>query len=60
MLKKEYKFTPPKGEKPDSDGLTPTMIDFNWERDVAPGVSIYHSYSVLDRALNILILVNQN
>lgn len=39
ILKKEYKLTPASGEQPDADGLTPTMLDFVWERDVTPGVS---------------------
>jgi len=37
VLKKEFKYVPSpasKDEKPDADGLTPSMIDFSWERDV--------------------------
>lgn len=36
---KEYRYVPPpaaKDEKPDELGLTPSMIDFDWERDVEP------------------------
>jgi len=37
VLKKEYKYIPPpaaEGEVPDEDGITPSMLDFNWERDI--------------------------
>ncbi|KAI0702426.1 hypothetical protein BC835DRAFT_1263769 [Cytidiella melzeri] len=37
VLKKEFKYVPPEvaaDEKPGEDGLTDSMIDFNWERDV--------------------------
>ncbi|KAI5991598.1 hypothetical protein EDD15DRAFT_2276340 [Pisolithus albus] len=36
VLKKEYKYITPPGaadETPDADGLTPSMLDFSWERD---------------------------
>ncbi|KAI6153397.1 hypothetical protein BKA82DRAFT_4089456 [Pisolithus tinctorius] len=39
VLKKEYKYVCPPGaadETPDADGLTPSMLDFSWERDVQP------------------------
>ncbi|KAH7883795.1 hypothetical protein F5I97DRAFT_1895666 [Phlebopus sp. FC_14] len=39
VLKKEYKYVPPPvaiDEKPDEDGLTPSMLDFSWARDVEP------------------------
>ncbi|KAH9911431.1 uncharacterized protein BXZ73DRAFT_93386 [Epithele typhae] len=39
VLKKEYKFMPPPVEaddKPDADGITETMLEFTWERDVEP------------------------
>jgi len=39
VLKKEYKYVPPpaaKDEKPDEHGITPSMLDFAWDRDVAP------------------------
>jgi template-activating factor I len=39
VLKKEYKFVPPPAaseETPDADGITPSMLDFSWERDVEP------------------------
>ncbi|KAG1716325.1 hypothetical protein ID866_809 [Astraeus odoratus] len=39
VLKKEYKYVPPPSaatEEPDADGLTPSMLDFSWERDVQP------------------------
>jgi len=42
-LKKEYKYVAPPAsanEKPDADGLTPSMLDFSWERDVKPSASI--------------------
>ena len=42
VLKKEYKYVPPPVEsddKPDADGITETMLEFSWERDVQPQVS---------------------
>ncbi|KAH8120660.1 hypothetical protein DFH11DRAFT_82001 [Phellopilus nigrolimitatus] len=39
VLKKEYKFIAPpaaKDEVADEHGITPSMLDFDWERDVAP------------------------
>ncbi|KAI0274858.1 hypothetical protein BC834DRAFT_850042 [Gloeopeniophorella convolvens] len=38
VLKKEYKFEPSNAaadEQPDADGITPSMLEFSWERDVA-------------------------
>ena len=43
VLKKEYKYIVPPAaadETPDADGLTPSMLDFSWERDVKPSASI--------------------
>ncbi|THH19071.1 hypothetical protein EUX98_g8843 [Antrodiella citrinella] len=37
VLKKEYKYIPPpaaSSEQADSDGITESMLDFSWERDV--------------------------
>jgi len=37
VLKKEYKYIVPPAaadEKPDDDGITESMLDFSWERDV--------------------------
>ncbi|KAH8100477.1 hypothetical protein BXZ70DRAFT_937338 [Cristinia sonorae] len=37
VLKKEYKYIPPPAastDKADEDGITETMLDFSWERDV--------------------------
>lgn len=42
MLKKVYKFVPQDAaadEKPDADGLTKSMLEFSWERDVEVLVS---------------------
>jgi len=39
VLKKVYKFIPPpaaKDETPDEHGITDSMLDFDWERDVEP------------------------
>jgi template-activating factor I len=37
VLKKEYRFVPPNvTEQPDADGITQSMLDFSWERDVVP------------------------
>jgi template-activating factor I len=41
-LKKEYKYIAPPaaaGESPDADGITDSMLDFSWERDVVASVS---------------------
>ncbi|KAI0755773.1 hypothetical protein C8Q74DRAFT_1305325, partial [Fomes fomentarius] len=41
VLKKEYKYVPPPvdtEDKPDADGITDTMLEFSWERDVEPQV----------------------
>ncbi|KAH9968756.1 hypothetical protein BC827DRAFT_1257757 [Russula dissimulans] len=38
VLKKEYKFVPSNAaadEEPDADGITPSMLEFSWERDVS-------------------------
>ena len=40
-MKKVYKFEPSNAaaeEAPDADGITPSMLDFSWERDVTPQV----------------------
>ncbi|KAJ7596641.1 hypothetical protein C8J56DRAFT_917945 [Mycena floridula] len=42
VLKKEYKYMPPPAaanETPDADGITPSMLDFSWERDVKPSAA---------------------
>ncbi|KAG6814014.1 hypothetical protein H0H92_003864 [Tricholoma furcatifolium] len=39
VLKKEFKFVPPPAaadEKPDEDGITESMLEFSWDRDVVP------------------------
>ncbi|KAJ7356994.1 hypothetical protein DFH08DRAFT_850715 [Mycena albidolilacea] len=39
VLKKEYKYNAPPNaadDKPDADGITESMLDFSWERDVEP------------------------
>jgi hypothetical protein len=41
VLKKEYKFEPSNAagdEEPDADGITPSMLEFSWERDVSAQV----------------------
>ncbi|KAJ7770843.1 hypothetical protein DFH07DRAFT_805457 [Mycena maculata] len=38
VLKKEYKYSAPDNvadDKPDENGITDTMLDFSWERDVS-------------------------
>jgi hypothetical protein len=52
-LKKEYKFKPSSAaanEEPDADGITQSMLDFSWERDVTAQV-----YRYLDAVLVFLI-----
>ncbi len=42
MLKKEYKYVAPESaasQTPDKDGITDSMLDFSWERDVKTSVS---------------------
>ncbi|KAJ7225878.1 hypothetical protein GGX14DRAFT_422715 [Mycena pura] len=40
VLKKEYRYQAPaataENDKPDENGITDTMLDFSWERDVEP------------------------
>ncbi|EMD41636.1 hypothetical protein CERSUDRAFT_110207 [Gelatoporia subvermispora B] len=39
VLKKEYQYVPPNSagdDKADEDGITESMLDFSWERDVKP------------------------
>jgi len=45
VLRKEYKFVPSpasSNETPDADGITPSMLDFSWERDVVPQKTTVH------------------
>ncbi|KAF9056680.1 hypothetical protein BJ165DRAFT_1435570 [Panaeolus papilionaceus] len=41
VLKKQYKYVAPTAEKetPDADGITQSMLDFSWERDVEPSAT---------------------
>ena len=44
MLTKEYKYVPPPAaadDKPDENGITQAMVDFEYERDVEPKVSFF-------------------
>ncbi|KAF7978914.1 hypothetical protein HWV62_44441 [Athelia sp. TMB] len=39
ILKKEFKYVPPPSaseDKPDENGITESMVDFSWERDIVP------------------------
>ncbi|KXN83617.1 Protein SET [Leucoagaricus sp. SymC.cos] len=39
VLTKEYKYIPPHtaaDDKPDENGITDSMVDFSWERDIKP------------------------
>ena len=41
VLKKEYKYVTPaaaKDEQPDENGITDSMLDFSWDRDVEVSV----------------------
>lgn len=45
VLKKEFKFVPPPSavdDKPDENGITESMVDFSWERDIVPSVRPLH------------------
>jgi template-activating factor I len=47
VLKKEYKFEPSNAaadEEPDSDGITPSMLEFSWERDVTAQVGSHRAW----------------
>jgi template-activating factor I len=42
VLRKEYKYVPPpgaEGEKADENGITESMLDFTWERDIQPSAT---------------------
>ncbi|KAL0950743.1 hypothetical protein HGRIS_007516 [Hohenbuehelia grisea] len=42
VLKKQFKYVPPPAaadEKPDEDGVTRSMLDFSWDRDVQPSAT---------------------
>lgn len=44
VLTKEFKYVPPPAaanEKPDEEGITASMLDFSWERDVEPKARIF-------------------
>ncbi|EIN13651.1 hypothetical protein PUNSTDRAFT_94862 [Punctularia strigosozonata HHB-11173 SS5] len=44
VLTKEFKYVPPPAaanEKPDEEGITASMLDFSWERDVEPKARAY-------------------
>ncbi|KAG6869152.1 hypothetical protein C0993_012251 [Termitomyces sp. T159_Od127] len=53
VLKKEFKYVPPPAaanEKPDEDGITDSMLEFSWDRDVvASGQKI--NWKDADKAL---------
>ncbi|KAF8640649.1 hypothetical protein AX17_000306 [Amanita inopinata Kibby_2008] len=56
VLKKEFKYVPPPAaanEKPDEDGITRSMLDFSWERDVK-GSAIKIDWKDADKALTTL------
>lgn len=45
ILKKEYKYVPPPAasdENPDADGITDSMLEFSWARDVQPSATPIH------------------
>ena len=47
MLKKVYKYIAPpsaKDEKPDEDGITESMLEFDWDRDVETEVKRFIKY----------------
>lgn len=62
VLKKEYKFSAPpaaKDEKPDEHGITDSMLDFEWSRDVVPQVCTSPSFFLAE--LTVVVCVgNQN
>lgn len=56
MLVKDYKYTPPAAasdDKPDENGITLSMLDFDFERDVEPQVGC--SLNGLDRYLYFIL-----
>jgi template-activating factor I len=43
VLSKEYKYVPPPtaaNEKADENGITESMVDFSWDRDITMTVSV--------------------
>lgn len=45
MLSKDYKYVAPptaSDDKPDENGVTETMVDFSWDRDIQLSVSFKH------------------
>ncbi|RDB29109.1 Protein SET [Hypsizygus marmoreus] len=53
VLKKEFKYVPPPAaadEKADEDGITDSMLEFSWERDVIP-TSTKINWKDADKAL---------
>ncbi|KAG1866283.1 hypothetical protein C8R48DRAFT_704579 [Suillus tomentosus] len=45
VLKKEYKYVPPPAasdDNPDPDGITDSMLEFSWARDVQPSATPIH------------------
>ncbi|KAG1867828.1 hypothetical protein DFJ58DRAFT_714312 [Suillus subalutaceus] len=45
VLKKEYKYVPPPAasdDNPDEDGITDSMLEFSWARDVQPSATPIH------------------
>jgi hypothetical protein len=50
VLKKEYKYVPPPAasdETPDADGITDSMLEFSWARDVQPSVSCVRPHGII-------------
>jgi template-activating factor I len=53
VLKKEYKFEPSNAaadEKPDVDGITSSMLEFSWERDVSAQVCLCGLFGAISYA----------
>lgn len=51
VLKKEYKYLAPPAaadEKPDADGITESMLEFSWQRDIQASVGLGVSNMILD------------
>ena len=62
MLSKDYKYVAPptaSDDKPDENGVTETMVDFSWDRDIQLSVSLnifYLMYAGLSRIVFFIIM----
>lgn len=64
VVKKVYKYVAPpaaKDEKPDEDGITQSMIEFDWERDIESQVRVFfflYASAMYGRSFDISSLIH--